>query len=687
MSFLNASALWLLPLAAAPLALHLLSLRRARRLPFSDLTLLRQAYARSLPATRLRQWIILLARCLALAALILALARPILRGAVAGGGVDGGMDLVVLLDTSWSMGARERGRPRFERARDAAVALVRLAGPADRVAAGGVSQGLDAPLSFSRLPSEAAAALGRLSPGTAGTDLGAAVAAACRFLAGGDSKRRRVVAVISDNAANGLAGFGRGGAAPAPCPPELALVGLAWESPPPNAAVFDAAPAAAAQKNEAPALTARLALFGEPRRQTALDMVVQERRVSRRAVGLSGGSPASFELALPSSREPELWGRVELPSDALAPDDSWNFSLRSEPRPRVLLAAGSPRSQEAGGGIFAFRTLLSDGGRLPFRVDVSDLGRLGQVHLGDYAAVVIDDPRSLAPASAEALMHFVREGGGLWLLAGAGAPAALKALESILPAALGPAEAGPSAPGLRVDAAPTEGHERFAWSEFELAVVGVSRRLSCVPRPGAAVWFRDASGAPLLVAGEVGRGRVLAWASSLEVGWTNLALKPLFTAWADSGLRWLSRYEGEPQWRALKVGEHLIRTWAPGERVPSRVALRGPGGRRTVLLVRERRIEYEDTREPGLYFLEWEGTGGKASLEAWAVNLDRSLGESDLAAPSIIPWKTLRPEHIREDFETAVHGREARTGLLGAVAALLLLELALSAPRREKVTA
>ncbi|MEK7745749.1 MAG: hypothetical protein AAB576_03720, partial [Elusimicrobiota bacterium] len=108
------------------------------------------------------------------------------------------------------------------------------------------------------------------------------------------------------------------------------------------------------------------------------------------------------------------------------------------------------------------------------------------------------------------------------------------------------------------------------------------------------------------------------------------------------------------------------------------------GGRRTALLVRERRVEYEDTREAGLYFLEWEGEGGRAALEAWAVNLDRASGESDLTPAAVLPWRTRRPERLREDFEAAVHGREARTGLLGAAAALLLLELALSAPSRER---
>ena len=681
MSFLNPSALWLMPLAAGPLVLHLLSLRRARRLPFSDLSLLRRAHARSLPATRLRQWLILAARCLALAALCLAFARPVVRGAASGEGADAGMDLVVLLDTSWSMGASERGRSRFEAARAAAVSLTRLAGPDGRVAAAGASQGLDAELRFSRTPEEAAAALGRLSVGTRGTDLAAATSQACSFLGKDPRPGRRVVAVLSDNAASGMRGFGAG--RPGACAPETLLLGLSWDGPPPNAALLDAEPVVRAARGDGPQVSARAALYGEARRRVALDLVTAGRRASRRVVELSAGAASAYPLSLPTEAGAELWGRVELAPDSLTADDAWNFALRLQPPPRVLLAAGSPRSLEAGGGGYAIRTLLADGGRLPYRLDVADAGRLGRLDLSPYGAVILDDAMSLSAEAAEDLVRFVRGGGGLWVLASSAG--GLAGIERILPAVLGPEEPGSAAGGLKTDAAPSDGPERFSWDEFELGRVSLSRRLGAVARPAAAVWFRDASGAPLLVAADEGRGRVLLWTAALSVDRTNLSLKPVFAAWMDSGLRWLARYDGRPLWRSLKVGEPLARVWEPSERAPSRVSLRGPGGRRTVLLVKDRRVAYDDTREPGLYVLEWEGgpeDGARPVAEAWAVNLDRAGGESDLSAAASVPWKTMRPASLREDFDAAVHGREARTGLLAAALLLLLLELVLSAPPR-----
>jgi len=66
MSFGAPSFLWALPLAGIPILLHLLSRRRADRVPFSDLALLKRVHARAMPRTRLRQWLLVAARCLIL---------------------------------------------------------------------------------------------------------------------------------------------------------------------------------------------------------------------------------------------------------------------------------------------------------------------------------------------------------------------------------------------------------------------------------------------------------------------------------------------------------------------------------------------------------------------------------------------------------------------------------------------
>ncbi|PIR19725.1 MAG: hypothetical protein COV48_00370, partial [Elusimicrobia bacterium CG11_big_fil_rev_8_21_14_0_20_64_6] len=87
--FAFSPALWALPLAGLPVLLHLLSRRAAKHTPFSDLTLLKALDARSRPKARLRELLLMAARCALLAALIFAAAGPSRRAdAAAAQGAD-----------------------------------------------------------------------------------------------------------------------------------------------------------------------------------------------------------------------------------------------------------------------------------------------------------------------------------------------------------------------------------------------------------------------------------------------------------------------------------------------------------------------------------------------------------------------------------------------------------------------
>jgi len=96
-------------------------------------------------------------------------------------------------------------------------------------------------------------------------------------------------------------------------------------------------------------------------------------------------------------------------------------------------------------------------------------------------------------------------------------------------------------------------------------------------------------------------------------------------------------------------------------------------------LVRDRRVEYADTRTPGIYYLQ--SAADSASVETYAVNVDRSGPEGDLRAAADAPWSRLRPDSLREDFLRLVYGREVRAGVLVCVLLLLILELLMSRPR------
>lgn len=669
MHFAFPAVLWALPAALLPLVIHLLSRRRARRVPFSDLAFLRRIQARALARTRLRQWLLVAARCLLLAALIVAYAGPVLRsGAAASGETADALDVVLLLDASYSMTAVDGGRSRFELAREQGAALARSLRAADRVAVGVFTDRLETPpgpLAFGDAK-RALEALARAAPTYRPTDYGPAAQAA-RDLLSADPRRRRAVVLLSDGARHGAR-------AELDLDPAISWLALDWGKPPANAHLASVA-LARETAGGAPRLVARAGGAGAG--GLSVELRLAGRRVES-AAARGSGAEAAASLALPAAPpggEAAWSGEARIRPDALAADDSYFFSFRRSARPRVLVLYGDPAFFRAPNAGYFFKELLG-GAReslLDAQTEFAELHRLADLKLSDYQVVVLADAREVPAGAAAALERWVRDGGGLWVLPSASASeGALKALDAWLPASFGPVVSGEDS-GLKLGSAA----DPAAWKGFELERVQFARYFLLQVRAGSRVVFKSPSGYPMLVTGERGRGRVAVWASSLDAGWTNLALKPAFAPWVLFVLDQLAPGRRAPETLETTVGRPIVRVWAADEAAPARVRLRGPDGRGATLFVRDRRVESAPTEAPGLYELAEEGTQRR---HVFAVNVDRASGESDLSPLSPAPWKAAPAADLVPAFRAEVFGRDARRGFLAAAAALLLLEMALALP-------
>lgn len=103
MNFLQGGLLWALPIASLPIIIHLINQRRYQTTKWAAMMFLLAANKMSRGYARLRQWIILAVRVLALAGLIFVISRPLTGGwlgQAAGGRPD---TTILLLDRSPSM--------------------------------------------------------------------------------------------------------------------------------------------------------------------------------------------------------------------------------------------------------------------------------------------------------------------------------------------------------------------------------------------------------------------------------------------------------------------------------------------------------------------------------------------------------------------------------------------------------
>ncbi len=132
MTFLNPAFLYGLGAALLPVLIHLLNRQRAVTVPFSNVALLRQLQQDRMRRVKLRQIVLLILRTLILLLVVLAFARPALRG-IAPGGAHVRTAAVLLLDQSYGMGYRTPTGLLFDRARSRAGEALGLFSGDDRV--------------------------------------------------------------------------------------------------------------------------------------------------------------------------------------------------------------------------------------------------------------------------------------------------------------------------------------------------------------------------------------------------------------------------------------------------------------------------------------------------------------------------------------------------------------------------
>jgi hypothetical protein len=123
MGFLSPLMLWGAAAAGIPIALHFFFRSRYRRVPWAAMKFLLQSIEQTSRRLRFQELLLLLLRVAVLVLLAVALARP-LWSSVGGAAKSEAVDAVFLIDTSYSMGARDGNESRLARAQAAARAIL-----------------------------------------------------------------------------------------------------------------------------------------------------------------------------------------------------------------------------------------------------------------------------------------------------------------------------------------------------------------------------------------------------------------------------------------------------------------------------------------------------------------------------------------------------------------------------------
>ena len=712
MSFLAPGYVFLTLLFAVPIAIHLIGRSRAKVRRFAAIDLLLRGDRRVARRTKVRQWLLLLLRALAIAAVPLILAKPFVEAAsddLPATAVGGAQSAVLVIDDSMSMSAKRRSRSLVEAARSRARRIVEALGADSDAAIVLASRGGGAPvpqLSADRAKLERAIA--DVRPTYRPTDVTGALKRAAQILESATRPERRVY-LLSDLAAHGFASdppwaAGRG--------PELVPIDLADGKPAANRAIVDLKTEPAAHLGpRGVRVSIEVANFGgDALKDLPVTLLVDGKPVTKGLVDVPAHGTAQkrfFHVFTPSANEGEIGVHEiagELPADALAADDRRFARVEVRRDLRVLIVDGDSRTSRRDDEVFYLETALRPGDRDDSQLDVTTVApdEVGNRRLADFDVVFLCNVKT--PDGA-ALKDYVRHGGGLFVALGDNVdPDAYNdALGDLLPQPLQAlrtvgATAADRDDGERQAAGNGQRLGRIDRNHPLLAPLGEQHAVEALEaarfsryalfRPTAEtqrqVLLRFADGAPALIESRYGDGRVLLWASTVDRDWTNLPIEPAFLPLVQQATRYLARAPMREPEAPLVVGQHHEIALRDGD---LRVEVTQPSGRQRTFdrdkVSGRKALAFDATDEPGFYRVAVAGRDGAMRPRrdaTFVVNVDAA--ESDLTQIDPLRLKQLAAGGGAKLSASVPKRRVELWHILGAALLILLLGEALLLRRK-----
>ncbi|MFH0901398.1 MAG: BatA domain-containing protein [Pseudomonadota bacterium] len=418
----------------------------------------------------------------------------------------------------------------------------------------------------------------------------------------------------------------------------------------------------------------RITNYGsEAIRDRQVSLEIDSRTVARGLVSVEAGESAvkAFSVNLAgTSTSAEVVLAIE--DDALPGDDRRYLFVELKKEVRVLLINGDPSTVRHEDETFYLENALRPGDRgdSALVVSATTLDDLTELRLADFDVAFLANAGAIPGDVVPMLEQWVRAGGGLFLSVGDNVEATAfnVALSRLLPQELRSRWSAASPGTNRADQAGRA--ERIGRIEASHPVFAVFASFAGAGAGGGAggggtaalhearfhtiflvapttavgnrrILAQFRGGAPALVEGRFGEGRVILFTSSIDRDWNDLPIHPCFLPLAQESARYLAKAPLQSSDTGLFVGAGKDIPIAPDDK---RVEVTTPSSRRIVFerqsLKGRDRLGFDATSEPGFYRIatikqsaDTVASGRKSEL---AVNLDprgsdtRRLDSKDL---------------------------------------------------------
>ena len=437
MIFLHTGLLWLIPLAAIPILLHLLTLHRLKTVELSTFRFLFDSYVQQRRQIKFLEAILAALRTLFLLLLVLVVARPVVKHWSALFGSGAGRDVIMIVDCSASMNARTAGMTSIDRARSTALAVAERLSTDDRLTL--VRLTSRAEVVFSRFSSDTEAIREKIESLSA-TPSRANLYTAISDLFGTGAYRKpgQTVYLFTDCQSTAWREVKDQGLTQiVPAETHFLVVNVGSSVPLANRAVVGEAPRESRVIVGLPVML-RPRVVNHSKTEPAevtVGVVVNEREIDRVTIGLKPGEFVSRDVVY-TPREPGIERcRFEISGDPFPDDDAFLFTLNVVPAIKILVINGAPSKDPLESeALFLLTALQSQPERLnaaaPSIQPVAELGpgadfvrsldvheiteqQLNPAVLEGASAVMLANAGALNAQQFTMLRDFVVSGGGL----------------------------------------------------------------------------------------------------------------------------------------------------------------------------------------------------------------------------------------------------------------------------------
>ena len=617
--------------ASLPLIIHLLNRERARRLVFSTIRFIKMSHQANVQRHRLKQLLLLLMRILILALLGFAFARPFFADTPATtGGIGGVRNVVIILDTSYSMGYLDT----FDQAKKATIKLADDLQPSDTSALiftnnrAKVVKPLDA--EHRRIQSAVLGA--QLTNHT--TDYLDAIQSADEILGEAEIGAKQIY-FVSDLQRIGWESFVDTDKLSPDV--EIAFVDVSVKEPANLAITGVSVPQVVLNEQKPAQVVVRVHNFGAQAVEALpVQLFINDNSVGTTTLDIEPNDVMDALFSVRFRTEKIHTGYAALPNDHLEIDNARYFRLQSLKSIKVHCVNGELGRRDYESETFFVEAALQPETQI-VPIDLTQSLQLPNAsEISNYDVIILANVKELTGAEAQSVQAFVRSGGGLVITAGDRMD--LEAYRRALGGGEDPLmpcnfvqPVGDALDHDRFSVLATLDYDHPIFHPFKDPNHGdfgkgrFYRYIQAVPLKDSKILASFDDGSPALFEKVYGTGRVLCFTSTIDREWTDLPIHGVYLPFLHETIKYLAlkRTDEKPDYRIADLVELGGYQLPPG----TEVAIFNPADEEIRTEVNENGgIIYDATEQPGIYSAHISGEQPRY----FVVNPDTA--ESDLAA-------------------------------------------------------